>query len=149
MHILSNEEKVKWIEDYADRETAVGRKQVQDAETASMKEKDDIRNAEMVGLTTRKLERTFSDMFNAIGDTLSDRASSINEEDGEGNGDDEADSDLHKLSEDDKPHWVIGIISKIVEHHMESYWQKHMRVDELRQPGWGNTADHCRERDMK
>jgi len=37
-HVLSNEEKEKWIEDYVDRETAVARKQVQDAKTAIMQE---------------------------------------------------------------------------------------------------------------
>jgi len=34
MHFLSNEEKEKWIEDYVDREPAVARKRVEDAETA-------------------------------------------------------------------------------------------------------------------
>ena len=33
-HILSNEDKEKWIEDYVERETAGARKQVEDAEAA-------------------------------------------------------------------------------------------------------------------
>jgi len=31
-HVLSNEQKEKWIEDYIERETAVARKRVEDAE---------------------------------------------------------------------------------------------------------------------
>jgi len=45
-HILSNEEKEKWIEDYEDRETAVARKRVQDAETAIMQGQEHMRNVE-------------------------------------------------------------------------------------------------------
>jgi hypothetical protein len=33
-NFLNNKEKEKWIEDYVERETAVARKQVEDAETA-------------------------------------------------------------------------------------------------------------------
>jgi len=32
---------------------------------------------------------------------------------------------------------------------MESFWQKQMRFDELRQPGWGDAANYFCERDMK
>jgi len=41
MHLLSNEEKEKWIEDYVERETTVARKRFQDAETAIMQELKD------------------------------------------------------------------------------------------------------------
>jgi len=45
MCFLSNKENEKWITDYVDRETAVARKRVQDAETAIMQEQEDLRNA--------------------------------------------------------------------------------------------------------
>jgi len=45
-HFLINKEKAKWIEDYEDRDTAAARKRVQDAETAIMQEKEDMRNVE-------------------------------------------------------------------------------------------------------
>jgi len=45
-HFLSNEEKEKWIEDYVERDTAVARKRVEDAETGIAQEQDDKRNAE-------------------------------------------------------------------------------------------------------
>jgi len=48
-HCLSNEEKEEWIEDYVDRETAVARKRVQDADTAIIQEQEDMRYAETVG----------------------------------------------------------------------------------------------------
>jgi len=55
-----------------DKETAVPWKRVQDAETASIEEHDDMRNAERVGSTTRKQEITFEEMLSAIGDRASD-----------------------------------------------------------------------------
>jgi hypothetical protein len=43
----------------------------------------------------------------------------------------------------------MGTISKTVQHRMESFRQKQLRLDELTQPGWGDAADYFRERDMK
>jgi len=102
-HFLSNEEKEKWIQDYVQRETAVPRKQVEDAETAFKQKQDDMRNAEKAGLTTTKPETTFEEMLNAIGDGLGDRASPDNGEDVEDKDDDEEDPPRGKLSEDDDP----------------------------------------------
>jgi len=59
-----------------ERETAVARKRVEDAETAIEQKQDDMRNAEKVELTTTKPELTFEEMLNAIGDSLNDLASS-------------------------------------------------------------------------
>jgi len=88
-------------------------------------------------------------MLNAIVDSLSDVASPEDEEDGEDLDDDEEDTILGKLSEDDEPGWVMGTISKMVQHPMESFRQNQMRLDELTQPGWGDTANYFRKRDMK
>jgi len=104
-----------------DRETAVARERVQDAETAIIQEQEDMRNAEKAGSTTRKTEKTFEQMLNAIGDGLSDLASSDDDEDGEGEADDEEDIELGKISEDDEPGWVMSIISKAVQHRIESF----------------------------
>jgi len=120
MHILGNEEQQKWIDDYVDRETTVARKQVQDAETAIMQKQEHMRNVEKAQSTTTKPEKSF-EMLNAIGDSLSNLASSEDEEDGEDEDDDEEDTELGKLSEDDKPGWVMGTISTTVQHRMESF----------------------------
>jgi len=88
-------------------------------------------------------------MLKAIGDSLSDLASSEDEEDREDEDDDEENTELGKLSEDDEPGWVMGTISKTVPHRMESFWQKQMRLVKLTQPGWGDAADYFSERDMK
>jgi len=88
-------------------------------------------------------------MLNAIGDSLSNLASSDNKQDGEDEEDDEADTELGKLSDDDEPGWVMGTISKTVQHCMESFRQMQMRLDELTQPGWGDAANYFCERDMK
>jgi len=86
--------------------------------------------------------------LNVIGDSLSDLASSVDEEDGEGKDEDEQDTGHGKLSDDDEPGWVMGTISKMVQHRMESFRQKLMRLDELTHPGWGDAADYFHEREM-
>jgi len=88
-------------------------------------------------------------MLNAIGDSLSDLASSDDEEDGEDEDHDEEDTELGKLSEHDEPGWVMGTVSKTVQHPMERFRQKQMRLDELMQPGRGDAANYFHERDMK
>jgi len=88
-------------------------------------------------------------MLNAIRDSLSDLASSDDEHDGEDEEDDEEDTELGKLSDDDEPGWVMGTITKTVQHRMESFRQKQMRLDEFTQPGWGDAANYFRERDMR
>jgi len=53
-NFLNNKEKEKWIEDYVERETAVARKRVEDAETAVKQGQEDIGSAESGGLTARE-----------------------------------------------------------------------------------------------
>jgi hypothetical protein len=132
-HFLSNEEKEKWIEDYVERETAGARKQVEDAEAPVQQEQDDMTHAEIPGLMPREPETTVEEMMAAIGDSLSDLASSDDGEDGQ---DEDEEIELGKLSEDDEPGWVMGTISKTVQQHLESCQQKQTKFDELTQPGW-------------
>ena len=146
-HFLSNEEKEKWIEDYVERETAVARKRVEDAEAAVQQEQEDMNHAEIAGLTTREPEKTFQEMLVAIGDSLSDLARSDDGEDGEDEDDEE--TEQGKLSEDDEPGWVMGTITKMVQQRMERFRQKQMKLDELTQPGWEDAADYFRVRDKK
>ena len=147
MHILSNEEKDKWIINYEETKTAVARKLVEDADTAIEHEQESRRTAENAGVTTRTPENTFQEMMVAIGDSLSDVPSSNNEEDGD-DGDDD-DTERGRLSEDDEPGWVMGNISKTVHQCMERFRQKQMKLDDLTQLGWGDTANHSCERDKK
>jgi len=88
-------------------------------------------------------------MLNAMGDCLSNLASSEDEEDGEDKDEDEENTGHGKLSEDDEPGWVMGTISKTVQHRKESFRQNQMRLDELTQPGWEDAEDYFRERDMQ
>jgi hypothetical protein len=127
----------------------VARKQVQDAKTAMMQEQEHMVNDEMGRSTTTKSEITFEERLNAIGDSLSDLASSEDEEDGEDEDYDEEDMGHRMLSKDGEPGWVMGKISKMVQHRMEGFRQKQLRLDELTQPGWRNAADYFLERDMK
>jgi len=116
-HFLSNEEKEKWIEDYVERETAGARKRVEDAEAAVQHEQDNTTYGEIAGLTPREPEKTFEEMMAAIADTLSDLASSVDGEDGQ---DEDEETELGTLSEDEEPGWVMGTISKRVQQRMES-----------------------------
>jgi hypothetical protein len=98
----------------------VARQRVQDAETVMMQELNDMTTTESTGRTTRKPEITFVEMLNAIRDSLSDLATSDNEQDWEDQQDEEDDTELGKLS-DDQPGWAMGIHSKNVQHRMESF----------------------------
>jgi len=129
MHFLSNEEREKWIEDDVERQTVVTRNRVQDAETASMQKQEPMGNVEKGRSTTTKPEITFDEVLNAIGDSLSDLASSGDEEDGEDEDDDEQDTGPGNLSEDNEPGWVIRTMSKAVHHRMESFRQKQIRLN--------------------
>ena len=60
-----------------ERETSVARKRLQDAETAMIQQLKERTTA------TGMSETSFEEMLNAIGDCLSDRASSNHEQDGE------------------------------------------------------------------
>jgi len=51
---------------------------------------------------------------------MSDLASSDDEQDGEDEEDDEQDTELRDFSDDDDPGWVMGTITKTVQHHLES-----------------------------
>jgi hypothetical protein len=74
---------VKWIEDFVERETAGARKRVEDSEAAVQQEQDDMTHAEMSGLMSRVPDMMFEEMLAAIGDSLSDLATSDDGEDGE------------------------------------------------------------------
>jgi len=88
-YFLSNEEREKLIEDYVERETAVVRQRVQDAETAMMQEQEHMGNVEKGQSITRNPDITFEEILNAIRDSLSDLASSKDQEDGKDEDDDE------------------------------------------------------------
>jgi len=145
MHFLSNEEKENWIEDYVDRETARARKRVEDAEAAVQQQQDDMTHAEIVGLMSRESEKTFEEMLVAIGDSLSDLASSDDVEDGED--EDEEKTEQGNLSEDDEPGCVMGTITKTVLQRLERFRQTEMKLDELSQPGWEDAANYFSEED--
>jgi hypothetical protein len=55
---------------------------------------------------------------------LSNLASSEDQEDGEDEDHDEEDTGHVKLTEDDEPGWVMGTISKTVQHRIESFRPK-------------------------
>jgi len=86
-----------------DRETPVVRRRVQDADTAIMKEQEDVGNAEKERSTTRTPEKMSQEMFHAIGASLNNLASSDDEVDGNDEEDEEEDTGRGMLSEDDKP----------------------------------------------
>jgi len=130
-NLLHNVEKVIWIEDYGKRDVAVARKQVQEAETASIQELEDKTTNENAGMTTRKSETTFEVMLNAISVRLSNLESSDDEQDEKDEKDDEEDTELGKLSDDDKLDWVMVTILKTEQHRLEAFRLKQMRLNEL------------------
>jgi hypothetical protein len=117
---LRHTENEKCIEDYVERETAWARNRIEDAEAAIRQEQEDIEAAENTGVTTRVPKKSFHVMIIAIGDSQSNIACS---EDGE-DGDDYDDNGTERgqLSEDDKPGWAMGTITKTVLMCMEMFW---------------------------
>jgi hypothetical protein len=71
-----------------------------------------MRNVEKARSTTTKPGTTFEEMLNATRDSLSKHATSDDVEHVEDENDDEDDTILGKLSEDDKPRWLMDIIPK-------------------------------------
>jgi len=146
-HILSNEETEKWIQDYVESETAGARKRVEDAEAAVQQEQDDMTYAEIAGLTSREPDKTFDEMLEAIGDSLSDLASSDDGEAGEDEHDDE--TVQGNLSEDDEPSWVMGTITERVLQRRERFRRKQIKLSLLTQPGWEDAPNYIRTQDEK
>ena len=144
---MSNEETEKLIEDYVERETTGARKQVEDAEAAVQHEQEDMRKVEYLGLMNREPEQTFQKMMVAMGDSVSDLATSDNVEDGEDEDDEE--TELGQPSDDDEAGWMTGTIMKTVQQRIQRFLQKQMKLDKFTQPGLENTADYFRERDKK
>jgi hypothetical protein len=72
-------------------------------------EQDEMVHTEIAVLTSREPKKTFVEMMAAIGDSLSDLASSDVWEDRE---DEYEETEQGKLSEDDEPGWVMGTITK-------------------------------------
>jgi hypothetical protein len=91
--------------------------QVEDTEAAVQQEQDDITHAEFMGLSSREPNKMFEEMLVAIGNSLSDLASSDHGEDRED--EDNEETEQGKLSEDDETGWVMGTITKTVQQCME------------------------------
>jgi hypothetical protein len=70
-------------------------------------------------------------MLVAIGDSLSDLASSDEGEDGEDEDDEQ--TEQGKLSEDHEPGWVVCTISKTVQQGIERFGQRCKKLNELTQ----------------
>jgi len=92
-----------------------------------------MKHAKIVGLMSSEPEKTFEEMLVAIGDSLSDLASSDGGEDGEDENDEE--TEQGNFSKDAKPSWVMGTITKTVQQRMERFRQKQMKLNEMTQPG--------------
>jgi hypothetical protein len=147
-HRLSNSQNKSFFTDSVEQPTAGAKKQLEHTNTVIMEEQEDLSDAQNKQSITRKLQIRFEKMLNAIGDSLSNLPNPDVEED-RYDKEDEVDTELGKLSDDDELGWVICTISKTVQHRMGSIWQKQIILDKLTQRGWGDVADYFYECDMK
>jgi len=99
--------------------------------------------AENAGLTNSETHKTIQEITVAMGDSLSDLASSDAGEDWDDEDDEE--TEQRTPSEDDEPGWVIGTMSKLVQQCMGRFRKKQMKLDEVTQPGWDDPADYFGE----
>jgi len=88
-------------------------------------------------------------MLNTVVDNLSNLETSDDGEDVDEENPDQKHPELGKLSEDDKTSCVMGTCSIVVQHGMECFRQKQMKLDELTQPGWGDAINYFCDRDEK
>jgi hypothetical protein len=89
--------------------------------------------------------RTCQEKLVAIVSSLSDLAIFDDWEDGEDM--DDTETGQGQVSKDDKPGWVMGTITKMVQQHMERILHKHRKLDEITNPGWEHAAEYLCERD--
>jgi len=146
-HYLSNAEKEQLIEKYVEKETAGAKKRVRDGAAAIRQYQGDTEAAENEGLTSREPEQTCHQMMVAIGDSVRNITSPDHGDDGED--EDDKETKQGQLSEDDEPGWVMGRITRTVLQCMDRFQQKQMKLDELTQPGWEDTANHFGEMGQK
>lgn len=125
----------------------MARKQNQQAETPIKPEQKDMRNADMVGLKTRKPKTIFHKILNEFGDSKRDLPGLENREDGECSDEDEDDIVMCKLSEDDRPCQVLGTISRTIPHHLHRFQRMQIKIYMLVQLGKGNMAEDFGQRD--
>jgi hypothetical protein len=97
--------------------------------------------AEIVELTSREPEKTFEEMLVTIGDSLSDLATSDDEEDGEDEDDEETEQGK------DESGCVMGTITQMVQQYMERCRQKQMELHESTHPGCEDAADYSHEQE--
>jgi len=121
MHLLSNEHKEQWIEDYVERETAGAGNRDKDAGEAVQQELEEIKQAEILGLMTREPEKIFEETMVAMEDDLNDLASSDDGEDGED--EDDKETKQGKVCKYDKHGWVMGTITNTLQQRMERFRQ--------------------------
>lgn len=124
-----------------DRDTAVARMRVKDAETAMIQQQEQMRYVERARSTATKPEIPFEKMLNVIGGDLSDYSYSNDEEDRQYENCDEDATRLDQLTDGDKPGCILGKISKMVQHHLPNDQQKLWRLDKLNKPGWGDAIN--------
>jgi len=99
---------------FVDRETTTARKRVEEVATAIKQEPEAVKTAAIVELTTTMTEETFGEILNAMVDSLSNIARSLDVEDVKDKGGEEEHTERGMLCEDDNPVWVIDTISKMV-----------------------------------
>jgi len=73
---------------------------------------------EKEGLLHTNSQMTLEEMLNAIGDCLSNLASSDDGEDAEYKDDDEEDLQLGKRTYNDEPSWAMGTMCNTVQHRI-------------------------------
>jgi len=66
---------------------------------------------------------------------------------GEGEDEDDEETEQGKLGEDDEPGWVMGTITKTAQQSMERIRQRQIKLDELTQPEGEDAAEYFHERD--
>jgi hypothetical protein len=109
----------------------VARKAVQDSETLIMQ---NMTTAANPAITTTKPDSKFEAILNAIRDSLCNHTISDDEQYREDMQDDQDVTEVGRLTEDNESRCLMSTISKTVQHSMENFRQKQIRIDNLTYP---------------
>jgi hypothetical protein len=105
-------------------DTTIATERVEDAEVAIGPEENYPETSEKPRLILREPVKAIHDMMGAIEDSMRDCSSSDDGEDGDNENDENAEQG--RMSEDDKPGWVMGKISEPDQQRLERSQQKQM-----------------------
>ena len=150
---MTQQEREKWIEDYVERETAVARRRVEEADAAWELEKERLAAEALDGASTAsKSKTTFAEMLKGIDDSIDDIATSDEDDEDDEDEDEEEDDIEGEIKADgtmDISDGPAGVVEERAQKRIDTFREMCKQIDEVTRPGWEAAENYFRERDKK